>query len=189
MPITISINSGADFEPVSEGVHQAVLADIVDLGPVQTAFGVKDKVQFVWLTDEADETGRTKYLFKRYTKSLHEKASLRKDVKAILGKDIDGASFDVETLLGRNNSLVVQHSEGNDGKVYANIIGIMKPTTKIAIPADFTRKKDKAPSSFGRPNNNAAILPPAGGGRAAAAAVLAPARAAATPISDDDIPF
>jgi hypothetical protein len=185
MPIVVNINSGADFEPVSEGVHQAVLADIVDLGPIQTAFGVKDKVQFVWLTDEADETGRTKYLFKRYTKSLHEKASLRKDVKAILGKDIDGASFDVETLLGRNNSLVVQHSEGNDGKVYANIIGIMKPTTRIAIPADFTRKKDKAPSSFGQQRQTPSPV----SGRAAAAAVLAPARAAATPISNDDIPF
>lgn len=185
MPITISINSGADFEPVSEGVHQAVLADIVDLGPVQTAFGIKDKVQFVWLSDEADETGRTKYLFKRYTKSLHEKASLRKDLKAILGKDIDGASFDVETLLGRNNSLVVQHSEGNDGKVYANIIGIMKPTTKLPIPVDFQRKKDRAPSNFNTQRTPAS----APGGRAAAAAVLAPARAAVAPINDDDIPF
>lgn len=184
MSIIVNINSGADFEPVSEGVHQAVLADIVDLGVLQTAFGPKDKVQFIWLSDEADETGRTKYLFKRYTKSLHEKASLRKDVKAILGKDIDGSSFDVESLLGRTNSLVVQHSEGNDGKVYANIIGIMKPTAKLTIPADFTRKKDKAPSDFGK--KPVQSVKAAGGGRAVAAAIAAPASA---PIGDDDIPF
>jgi len=183
MSITININSGADFEPVSEGVHAAVLADIVDLGVVQTAFGPKDKVQFTWLTDEADESGRTKRIFKRYTKSLHEKATLRKDVKAILGKDIEGDTFDVESLLGKTNSLVIQHSEGNDGKVYGNIVGILKATTRLPIPADFQRKKDRPSDSFGK--KPAASVKAAGGGRAVAAAVAAPSQ----PINDDVIPF
>src|SRR6185503_7841215 len=99
MPIVVNINSGTDYEPVSEGVHSAVLADIIDLGKVQTAFGEKDKVRFVWLTDEADENGRTKRISKSYTKSLHEKANLRKDVEKIIGKPLGSAtSFDVERL-------------------------------------------------------------------------------------------
>ena len=180
MPITVNINSGADFEPVSEGVHAAVLADIVDLCVVDTAFGPKEKVQFIWLTDEADENGRTKYLFKRYTKSLHEKAALRKDVKAILGKDIEGSSFDLESLIGRNNQLVIQHSESNQGKVYANVIGILKAAVKLPIPADFQRKKDKAPADFKKP---AASVKAAGGGKAVAQAVAAPFQA-----TDEDLP-
>jgi hypothetical protein len=172
MSIVVNINSGADREPVSEGVHKAVLADIVDLGVIQTAFGPKEKVQFTWLTDESDEAGRTKYLFKRYTKSLHEKASLRKDVKLILGKDIDGNSFDLESLIGIAKNLVVQHNEGNDGKIYANIIGIQRgPAPKITIPADFQRKKDRQPNAAPPKKPVASV----GGGKAVAAAVLAPA--------------
>jgi hypothetical protein len=167
VPITISINSGKDFEPVSEGVHAAVLADVVDKGVVQTSFGPKHKVQFTFLTDEADEGGRTKYVFSSYTASLHEKAGLRKAVKAIRGKDIDGAEFDVESLIGSQVQLVIQHNEGNDGKIYANIVSIMKPKagTKVAIPADFTRRKDKPTDG----------KPAVGGGKAAAAAILKPA--------------
>lgn len=177
MPITISINSGKDFEPVSEGVHAAVLADVVDKGVVQTAFGAKHKVQFVFLTDEADEDGRTKYVFASYTASLHEKASLRKAVKAIRGKDIDGDSFDIESLIGSQVQLVIQHNEGSDGKVYGNIVSIMKPKAgvKVAIPADFTRRKDKPTDGK------------TGGGTAAARAILKPATPA--PITDEDIPF
>jgi hypothetical protein len=178
VPITISINSGKDFEPVSEGVHAAVLADVVDKGMVQTAFGEKHKVQFTYLTDEADEGGRTKYVFQSFTASLHEKATLRKAVKAIRGgKDIEGDSFDVESLIGSQVQLVVQHNEGRDGKVYANVASILKPKAgvKVAVPSDFTRSKDKAPK--------------VGGGTAAAKAILAPATKAPAPITDEDIPF
>lgn len=186
MPIVININSGKDYEPVSEGVHAAVLADIVDLGPVQTAFGIKDKVQFTWLTDEADEDGKTKYLFKRYTKSLHEKSNLRKDVEKILGRPLGQTEqFDLESLLGQNNQLVVQHNEAPDGsgKVYANIVGIMKPKAKLAIPQDFQRKKDREPQGQLLQGRNAQVKA-AGGGRAVAAAIAAPAQ-----IGDDDLPF
>src|SRR5579859_4336054 len=100
MAIVININSGKDFEPVSEGVHAAVLAEVVDKGICETQFGPKHKVMLVWLTDEADEDGKTKYVFQSFTASLHEKAGLRKAVKAIRGKDIDGTDFDIESLKG-----------------------------------------------------------------------------------------
>lgn len=185
MPITININSGADYEPVSEGVHSAVLADIVDLGVVETSFGPKHKVQFVWMTDEADEGGRTKYVFKRYTASLHEKASLRKDVKQILGKDIAGNSFDLESLIGTQKGLIIQHSEGTNGKVYANIAGYLKPPAKVAIPSDFVRRKDRTDAA---PKKPAAST---GGGTAAARAILAPAvrTASQATVVDDELGF
>lgn len=189
MSIVININSGADFEPVSEGIHSAVLADVVDKGVVQTAFGPKEKVGFTWLTDEADEGGRTKRLFQSFTKSLHEKASLRKAVKQILRKDIDGESFDVEQLIGAQVQLVVQHQEGTDGKIYGNVQAILAPKgPKVAIPQDFQRKKDRPDGFAGSRTPNAVVrnaVKAAGDGRAVAAAVLAPTYRG----TDEDIPF
>jgi hypothetical protein len=184
MPITISINSGKDFEPVSEGVHAAVLADIVDLGMVTTAFGEKHKVQFLWMTDEADEDGRTKYVFQRFTASLHEKATLRKAVKQILGRDLtaDEKNYDIEQLIGSQVRLIIQHNESN-GKIYANVGGIMKPDpkAKVVIPSDFVRKQDRTDA----PKANGSAAPKANG-KAVAAAVLSRPK---TVITDEDIPF
>lgn len=184
MAIVVKINGGnQDFEPLSEGVHPAVLADIVDLGMVNTGFGQKHKVRFVWVTEEKDSDGRQKYAFKRYTLSLHEKANLRKDVKGILGKDIDGEEFDIETLIGKYNNLVIQHGEDEKtGKVYANVVTLMKPTKRVAIPQDFVRAKDKDQSK-----KPAQSVKAAGGGTSVAAAILAPINS--QPITDEDIPF
>lgn len=185
MAIVININSGKDFEPVSEGVHAAVLAEVVDKGICETAFGPKHKVMLVWLTDEADEDGKTKYVFQSFTASLHEKAGLRKAVKAIRGKDLgaDEANFDVESLKGSQAQLVIQHNEAANGRVYSNVQAIMKakPGTRVTIPADFSFKlKDKAEAP--RSSSNAAQVKAAGGGANVAARAYAP-------ISDDDIPF
>jgi len=146
MAIEVSINSGKDYENLSEGVHPAVLADIIDLGVVDTQFGPKPKVRFRWLTSEVDSEGRTKSAFQTFTKSLHEKATLAKYVKSILGAAPTGAKFDLESLLGVQRRLVVEHSEGKNGETYSNVTAILKPepsSPKIAVPSDFVRKQDK----------------------------------------------
>lgn len=146
MSIVININSGKDYEKVSEGVHTAVLADVVDLGLVDTQFGPKEKVRFVWLTSETDSEGRTKMAFQTFTKSLHEKATLTKTVKSMLGKVPTAGSFDLESLIGHNARLVIQHNEGKEGQVYANVSSILKAepkSPKMDIPRDFVRKQDK----------------------------------------------
>ncbi len=131
------------YQLPDEGSYLAVLADVIDLGPTATAFGVKDKVQIVWLLDAYDEEGNQFRVSSFYNKSLHEKATLRKDLKSILGTDVTG-SFDMETLLGMNNQLVIQHNE-SDGKTYANIVAILKAPKgkKLEIPAEFERKIDR----------------------------------------------
>jgi hypothetical protein len=184
MAIVININSGKDFEPVSEGVHAAVLAAVVDKGIQPTAFGDKHKVMFVWLTDEADEDGKTKFVFQSFTASLHEKAGLRKAVKAIRGKDIDGQDFDIESLVGSQNQLVIQHNEAANGKVYANVSAILKakPGTRVAIPSDFEFKPKAKEDSPVQPTNAAAVKA-AGGGRAVAAAAYRP-NTQADPVQD-----
>lgn len=192
MAIVVNINGGKDFEPLSEGIHTLCLADIVDLGIEQTPFGSKPKIRFVYLSDEADEDGRTKYVFEKFTASLHEKATLRGRVRDLLGRDLTeeelaAGKFDVETLIGVQKKAVIEHNESK-GKIYANVKAIIKgKATGVVIPDDFVRAKDKAPKT----NGAAKPMPPArsavGGGTAVAKAILAPASQG--PISDEDIPF
>ena len=182
-PLVISINGGKDFEPVSEGVHSAVLGDIVDKGIVPTPWGDKHKIMFVWLTDEADEGGGTKYVFQTFGASLHEKSTLRKAVKAIRqGKDIEGSDFNVRSLVGSQVQLVIQHNEGNNGKVYANVSSILKPKgATVDLPAGFKfEKKEKGSFSQG-----IQAATPGLSGTSAARAILAPAK----PIDDSGVPF
>lgn len=142
MPITVNINSGKEYEKLSEGVHSAVLADIVDLGVQDTQYGPKRKVRFVWLTDEVDAEGQTKRAFETFTASLHEKATLRKRVDQIVGKTgvpVSG-EFNLESLIGVNRRLVIQHNEGGQGNVYANVTSTLAPEKKLSVPKDFQRK-------------------------------------------------
>jgi hypothetical protein len=134
----------SNFELPEEGSYLAVVADVIDLGQVATNFGIKPRVQIVWLLDAySEETGEQLRLSAFYNASLDPKANLRKDIRSIIGKDVEG-TYDLEELLGVNSQLVIQHNS-TDKKTYANIVAILKaPKGKfLEIPADFERKIDK----------------------------------------------
>jgi hypothetical protein len=82
---------------------------------------------FVWLTDEADEDGQTKFVFQSFTASLHEKAGSARQSRPSAARTWTAEDFDIESLVGSQNQLVIQHNEATNGKVYANIQAIMKP--------------------------------------------------------------
>jgi hypothetical protein len=141
------------YELPDEGEHLAVLADVIDLGEVDTQYGKKDRVRFIWLVEQRDKEGKLIAVVISYTKSLHDKASLRKAVKAILGRD-PGNSLDLETLLGTNMRLVIEHSE-YEGRAFAAIAVMLRPRkgdAVLRVPSDFVRSK--SPSGGGTPPNN-----------------------------------
>ena len=88
-PVTMIITAKQKkFEIPTEGEHLAVLADVVDLGEVETDYGRKDQVQFRWLVEQKGKDGKPLAVRQRpHNKSMHEKASLRHDIKRILGAD------------------------------------------------------------------------------------------------------
>src|SRR6185312_8462047 len=202
MPIYVDINDGTsnkEFELVSEGIHSGIIADIgitLDDGP----YGKKEQVEITWLTDEADSEGRTKRMKQWFGASLFPGNAKRPTpakffafVKQLTGKVPEGdytdnskdrKRFDIESLVGLQANLFVQHYTKQDGNDGAKIGGITKPTKKLAVPSDFVRKdfsKPRTPSA--RP-----LVPAVNGlnGRTVAAAVLQPAFAGAT---NEDIPF
>lgn len=132
-------NSTMEYETVPAGVYTALCYRVIDLGTQSTEFAGETKeahqVMVSWelfgegarMTD-----GRPFSVHKRYKLSLHEKASLRKDLEAWRGKkftadELNG--FDVKNVLGTACTMQVMVSD--DGK-YANVGTIMatkeKPT-------------------------------------------------------------
>lgn len=123
---------GKDFEPITEGVHVGIIYGVVDVGTHTIEYQDKtverQQLVIIWeLPEERMQDGRPFSISKKYTKSLHEKASLRKDVEAISGRKLteeDIETFNPADLVGSGCQLQVVHTEKN-GKTYANIFAIM----------------------------------------------------------------
>lgn len=132
---------GGNFKRVPAGVHIGRCFSLIDLGTQHTEgqYGVKmqHKIRIGWelfgedengapLTVEVDGKEMPLTISKSYTVSLHEKASLRKDLAAWRGKDFtedEAKAFDVSKLIGAYCMVNVTTSETN-GKTYSNVSGL-----------------------------------------------------------------
>jgi hypothetical protein len=156
----IAKDTGGNFDPAPEGVHQAVCCDVVDLGLVEVTWQGKStmrhKVNFVWQIDKMNKEGKPFLVFKRFTLSMRKNSSLLPFLESWRGKKFEATEikqgFDVEKLIGANCMLQVIHNEGNDGKTYANVQSIQPFLKKYGEPLevrDYIRKKDRAENESG----------------------------------------
>jgi len=134
--------SGSDFKLMDEGTHQVFVSEVKDLGewPIPKQFQQEDgpttRRRIVIRFATADGTDVSKF----YTPSIHEMATLAKDLKSI-GKDPssllelkDGKRvLNFDRLIGTPCQVVVTHSE-KEGKVYANIAAFLKPAKGQTAP-------------------------------------------------------
>lgn len=155
MPIMAS--KGTSYPVCPAGSHVGICVDVVDLGMVKSNYAGKiktqHKVRIVWQTGELREDGKPFLVNKRYTLSLHDKASLRKDLESWRGRpfsdsELDG--FDLEALLGAAAMLsVVQVAQ--QGSVYANVTAIMRPPKGMPLPlldTGYVRVQDRKPEDL-----------------------------------------
>ena len=131
MAIVATVGSGSSFKPAPSGLHQGVCVDVVDMGVLEVTYAGQTKrqhkVRVVWQIDQDMESGKPFIVQKRYTLSLHEKATLRKELESWRGRvftDEELAGFDLEKLLGANAQLNIQHANKN-GEIYANVVSIV----------------------------------------------------------------
>ena len=155
MAIIATAGDSKTFSPAPAGVHQGVCVDVVDMGVLEVKW--KDevkrqhKVRLVWQIDEPMDSGEMFIVQKRYTKSLHEKANLRKELEGWRGKaftEEELKGFDLEKLIGVNAFLNVVHVD-RDGKTYANVASVM-PLKKGMAPIrahNYTRVQDQEPET------------------------------------------
>lgn len=142
------------FELCPAGPQQLVCCDLVDHGLVRNAWGGKERVQHKvslrWQSIHKMKDGRPYLVQKRYTFSLHAKATLRKDIDAWRGlplTDDQAATFDLERLLGVNCFANVVHMKKPRG-VFAEVVSLMplpKQLPKIAIEAQYVRVCNRKP--------------------------------------------
>lgn len=147
-------SGGGDFKRVPAGVHIGRCYSLIDLGTQLTSgqYGEKlqHKISIGWelfgedeqgqpLTIEIDGKAMPLTINKRYTVSLHEKSSLRKDLAAWRGRDFteeEAKGFDIQKLIGAYCMVNVTTSE-NNGKTYSNVAGLtpMPAALKNSKPA------------------------------------------------------
>ena len=149
----IAKSSGTSYAPAPQGTHAAVCVDVVDLGMLKVSFAGKEKIQhkirIVWQIDELRDDGKPHQVSRRYTNSLHEKASLRKDLESWRGKaftptELEG--FDLENLLSVGCFINVMHAPA-EGQTYANVGAVMKLPKGMTAPTprDYVRVCNREP--------------------------------------------
>jgi len=134
-------SGGGDFKKVPPGAYIGRCFSLIDLGTQLTSgqFGEKlqHKIRIGWelfgedeqgnpLTIDVDGKAMPLTISKSYTVSLHEKASLRRDLAAWRGKDFtdeEAKGFDVSKLIGAYCMVNAAQSETN-GKTYVNVAGL-----------------------------------------------------------------
>ena len=162
MPIIATAGSDSrTFTPAPAGVHQAVCVDVIDKGMIESQFvdertgakKVQHKIDIAWqLANERRDDNKRFIVYKRYTLSLNEKATLRKDRESWRGRAFtrdEERGFDVESVIGVNGLVNVQHNTKGD-KTYANVASVM-PLMKgmpKASAEDYQRAVEGEPSSL-----------------------------------------
>jgi hypothetical protein len=124
---------GNNFSPPPAGSHVARVDQVLDLGLQKNPFkGTEErkvKIRFE-LPNELMSDGKPHVVSKFLTVSLHEKASLRKVIKGILGRDLtkkeDDEGYDIFQILGKSCLVTLIHKAGKDNSVNANIDSVLR---------------------------------------------------------------
>ena len=125
----IAKDTGKEWELPPEGLHPAVCCDVVDLGDVDTEWGLRHKIDLRWQLDTLTSEGKPHLITRRFNLSLHEKSTLRPFLEAWRGKRFSEAElqgFDLEKLLGANCQLQVIYNQGSD-RTFANVHTAVPP--------------------------------------------------------------
>ncbi len=146
-----------NYAPAPEGLHVAVCCDVWEPWTEERdktyGGGLVDKTRIVWLIEEMNPETKQPYEVSRvYTNSLHEKATLARDLQAWRGKPftaLEKEGFDLEKLIGACCQLQVVHNVTDQG-TYANVQAIVplgKNMPKLRVPDGYARKKDRTPTT------------------------------------------
>lgn len=154
MPIIATAGTSKSYTPAPEGTHQAVCVDVIDKGEQPNPFKpgtTQRKIDIAWQIAERRDDEKRYVVYKRYTLSLNEKATLRHDLESWRGKPFtreEEMGFDVETVISANCLVNVQHKASADGsRTYANVIAVMplvKGMPKM-VADDYQRHQEQAP--------------------------------------------
>jgi len=122
-----------EFELPVEGIHNAQITRIDDVGVVETTFGTKDRVRVIFtMLDQKGKDGGAVDTSINANKTLGDKSTLGKLLKSL--KITPDKEFDLDDLIGIKCQVVIQHNE-KDGRTFANITSTipLKKTTSTEV--------------------------------------------------------
>lgn len=146
--LTAPVGGNNNRQIAPEGAHVGICYQIIDLGTSEQGGnypGKKRKIQFLFeLPNEkavfSEDKGEQPYYVRSvYTLSMNDKALLRRDVSAWIGKklsDSEAAQFDVFKLLGKACMLNIVHVTKGENS-YANIMSISPLPKGIEAPKPY----------------------------------------------------
>lgn len=145
MAFTATKPAGGNYAPPPAGMHIARCYQLIDLGTQKKMYQGKEtgearKVRASWelLGEDHMEDGSPFTISKSWFLSLHEKASLRKDLESWRGRPFsreEEAGFDVSKLVGAYCLLNIVQEKGDDNKDYTRISAITPLIKGMAKPA------------------------------------------------------
>ena len=143
MSLTVKETGGGGGSPIEAGAYPARCVGVVDLGIQHNEFNDKDqeKVRLVFELPtertQVDGEDKPRWLSKPYTASLHEKATLRRDLDAWRGKPFTAeelAGFDLKNVINAPCLLTVVQQESKSGGTFSKISAISKPMKGMEVP-------------------------------------------------------
>lgn len=156
MTLTARDTGDSNFTPVPQGMHLARCYRVVDLGTQKTEYKgqVKHlpKIMLLFEVHGNDDDnrpivtqkGEPMSISKNFTRSLVEKATLRKDLQTWRGREFTQAElngFELKNVLGSWATISVIKALGNNGKEYTNIatINSVPSAMKASLPQGFNK--------------------------------------------------
>ena len=136
---------GGDYTPAPAGTFMATCYRFIDLGTHVTEYNgerkTRHEVLLSWeIADEIMDNGKPFTINKRYTWSMHEKATLRLHLEAWRGRKFEASDFEGENafntkkLIGVPCTLTITQETKHDGKVIAKVSGVGKAMKGISAP-------------------------------------------------------
>lgn len=145
MAFTATKPTGGNYTPPPAGMHLARCFQLIDLGTQKKTYQGEDKgearkvrASFELLGGDNMEDGSPFTISKSWFLSLHEKASLRKDLESWRGRPFskeEEAGFDVSKLVGAYCLLNIVQEQGEGGKDYTKISAITPLIKGMVKPA------------------------------------------------------
>lgn len=148
MSTILKYEATSDWENPKVGMTAAICIDVVDLGLQTTSYGDKYQIRLIFQLDQERSDGKPIRIGRKYTKTLDDKGSFRKDLKSWRGADLTAeelAEFDADKLIGAQAQVLISEFQKTDGTPGTSIGAITPPTDdqKIKADEDYVRMRDR----------------------------------------------
>jgi hypothetical protein len=159
----MNINQGKVFEKPAGGPYIGTIIDVVDQPQTPTAFGLKDKVRFLWVLAHIngapylDKEGQPFTIAGFYNATMSDNSNLTKVLRQILNAQpplITNTEDLTRLVLGRSNGLYLtqEPDKKNPNELATFVAGVTPLPAGVQppqAPVGFVRFKDKPKTQAG----------------------------------------